>query len=379
MSQPVSAIVDELQQALAQERSQVVAEQCAQLRERISSMLHDRVLGEEDPILAKRRRLHHRLEVLEAKAQAGRFEDAEEDIQAVVPLAKTLAGEIEALDHAPGDPAHRLPLPVRRFAAIASREAAGLLRGPRGLALLVLALATFGLSLEASIEASSPIGNLETLWAASRPVALLLAPIAGVLVGHDSLAGELRTHRIHLVAAQPVSRRRILLAKSLGGVAVLGITLLLPALLASTTLSAVGTATASFSLAIGFPVSLLLLACAFQAIALALDAVARTRTSALTGTLAAILLLGPMWEQAFQAGEIVDPLASTGLGARLIYLASPQAAFGVLLDAFASMQGEVGGIAMVSLAGLVGWWLLGVGWTMHWVDKNGFPPSSRER
>lgn len=355
----IREILDDIEDGVDEERAGPVLSAGEELRRRIETSLEDRRLETEDPLLARRRRLHQRLEVLEAKVRAGRFEETGDDVEAVTSVAEELFEEIQARPAA-REASPRLPRGPRRGLLVARREATRLLRGPKGALLAGLSVLVFGLGLLAARGSADSVGVLEQ---ALEP-ALVLGPLAGVWVGVGSLADDVRESRLHLVTGQGLSRAGVLWAKALGAWLGLALGLLVPGLLALLAGFVLGAPVPGPGTSALFLAAFVLSATSFAALALLLEAQGRARELVLGGVLAAYVVLGPAWREAFLAGGG----GLDGLGASIVYRASPVAAARWSLAEASGLGLLV--IAAWSLAGLAA-----AGWI---VQRSGFPRATTQ-
>lgn len=367
MSRSLEAILTDLEDGLDREDTGPVLQAGEELRQRLQAMLAERELTVEDPLLAKRRRLHQRLEVVEAKARAGRFADADEDLDVVSDVAQQLARGLQARE--PTD--ETASGPPRRLAAatlVARRELDALLASPTGALLALVSLLVFGLALASARP--SPAGDLALVWHNAVEAVLVLAPLAGLVAGVGLLGEDTREGRLHLLASSGLSRAAIVAAKGIGSLAGLAIPLLGPALVVGLAGVLLGMPTSPLA-SLAFLAGMLLLAASFQAIALALDTLRPARGLALPGTVAAYVLFGPVWRTAFLAGE-VGPEGG-GLGAALVYRVSPVAAGRWVLE---SALGDPIGPIAPGLVVLGVWSLAGAGLACLQVQRGGFERSN---
>jgi hypothetical protein len=359
----LTQLVEELDAGLEREDPELVSETARTLRETIARALGDRRLQAEDPILARRRRLHQRLEVLEAKAQAGRFDDADDDLDAV----REMAHETErALKQRPAADTEPEPDPGPGPDAslhLARREARATVTSLPGAVVGTLSLLVFTLALQASLDAAPR--TLAAVWANARTPALALAPLAGLLVGIEGL-DDVRAGRIWLSATSGLSRTRIVVAEALGALAALAALLLGPAVLVILVGLGLGLAPDPTTTA---PVlgGLFLLATSFTAIAFAFAARPSSRSVTLAGTLASYLCLGPIWEAAFAAGQAASR-GREALVASLLRGLSPVRAADALLSSVDPSALPAGRGLLV----LAGWTVAGLALAAYLVQQRGF-------
>lgn len=370
MSDEIDDTLERLEQGVRDEEAGPVLEAARALRQRVRTLLEGTRFEVEDPLLAKRRRLHHRLEVLEAKARTGRFEDAEEDLQAVTSLAQTLAAELAARERAPEDEgaAGGLAGPL----LVARREARAVLAGVPGLAVAGTSLLVFGLALSST---GAGRADLADVWRSARAPVGLLAPLAGLLVGLDRLSGDVREGRLHLLAGHGASRASLLVAKALGTLVALLVALLGPGLLVAALALLLGAGTGGLSANLGFLAGVLLAATSFAAIAMLIEALGRDRGDAMALGVAAFLVLGPVWRAAFLSGSGEGAPAAADLGAVMVYRASPIASTRRVLEA--SLGADPTG-ALPGLAVLAAWTIAPTLAAAILVQRRGFPrPTSK--
>lgn len=349
----VDELLADLETGIEQESGGPSLQASQALRERAGELLDGVRLEPEDPVLAKRRRLHHRLEVLEAKVQAGRFGDAEEDREAVEEIARDLVEAVEAREPAEaGPPAWGR---FRRIRAIAAREVGKLW----SLAAIVAGLAVLVLGLDVSSPGPS-LGASEA-GAATLAPAVTLAALGGAGLAAGRLADDRERDRLALLVGHGLSRAGVLAAKGLGvGLSIL-VALAGPGLLAGLTDAVVGD-----GLAVGRSVTalagLVLVAASFAALVLAVEARGTSAEASFTAGVLGYVVLGPLWRQAFLAGA-ADGEGATALGAELVHLASPVAA---ARHAWTTGSG-------LGLAVLLVWGLVGLGLATWWALRDGFP------
>lgn len=362
MSTEWSAIVDDLERGLDREETGPVLEAAQRLRHALAAEIEERTLEAEDPLLAKRRRLHQRLEVLEAKVRARRFEDADEDLDAVREIAAELEAGLEARE-AVDDEAERAASPAASgLRWVARREAKAIATAPAGPVLAAVSLLVFTLALQAAHVADAD--SLEAVWRNASTPALVLAPLSGLAVGVDRLGGDLRAGRLPMLTTAGLTRARLVLAKALGTAAALALVIVGPALLVG--LVGLGLGLAPSLAASGAALlGLGLAGTSFAAIAIALEAHRARWPVTLAGTVAAYLLLGPIWASAVQAGDASS--AGTTL-ALLLERASPVAAAEQLFAADGFTVTAAAGLAVLTV-----WTLAGVAVAAFLADRDGFP------
>jgi hypothetical protein len=343
----------DLEIAVDDERPRPALEAARRLRDAAGEGLADRHLEPEDPLLEQRRRLHHRLEVIEAKVQAGRFADAADDLDDVAGIATELARAIDERDPAPEQPPGQLGL--RRVATIAGREIGQRARAATGLAVLVSLVLVLGLE---ATSPATPIGP--SAWAPALDGLLALAALGGAGLAAGTIADDVQAHRLPLVAGHGLSRSRVAVAKFLGVGTLLGLALAGPLVL---------TALGGILLGRGLALCATLLATlgfvglgwVFAALVLAFEARGREARASLLAGVLAYVLAGPVWRSAFLAGDDGAGLAATG--AEGLYLASPLAAARRLWH---TGQG-------LGLAVLAGWLVLGVLLAARRLRRHGWP------
>lgn len=366
MTRELAAILDDLERGVEAEDATSVIEAATALRRRLTAMLEDRRLEVEDPLLRRRRHLHQRLEVLEAKARARRFDDADEDAEAVADMARELAAGLRERETEDAEAERStLPRPVRASLLVARREAARIAATPGGALLAGLSLLVVSLALQAA-RGTDP----QPLWDTAREPLLAVAPLAGLVAGVDRLGQDARAGRLPLLSATGLPRWSLVAAKALGAAAALALVLLGPAILvlAVAAILGVGLAPATAATAL---LAVLLAATSFAAIAFAFEALHGEASVTLAGTVSAYLLLGPVWRAAFEAGA--DGSSTGALAATLLHRLSPVSA----ADSAIAAPAEAGGTGVLGLAVLVAWTLAGLALAAFLVHRDGFERPDR--
>lgn len=336
MSRELDDALEGLATGLDEEDVATVLSAASQLRQRLQTLLADRRLEPEDPLLAERRHLHHHLTVLEDKARAGRFEDAQEDREAIEEQARHLAEAIQARPVGDDQPPGALAL--RRVSLVARREAR--VRWAPALGVAVLVGLVLGLALQ-----TDPRAGLERAWTAAREPLLAAAALGGLAVGAGTLADDRRTSRLHLLVGHGLSRVGVVSAKLAAVGALLWLATIGPGLLVGLFAALAGAPVTAAGLVVPL-LALWLAATSFAAFSLALEAAGHGLSSALVAGLGAYVLAGPIWRAAFLAGG-----SAGSLGADLVYLSSPLAAVRHLLA-------EPTGSAVAALLVPAAWTLL---------------------
>lgn len=359
----IEPLLADLADAVDDERPAAVGSTAHAIREAVAEALADRRLGPEDPLLADRRRLHHRLEVLEAKAEAGRFDDAREDLGDVDEMARTLAADIEArepADEAAGDRSRWMP-----FATVARRQARAHRR--EGLVLAVLV----GLVLGLGLQSASPLAgtSLAQAWTDVLGPLLAVAALGGTALAAGVLARDRRADRLPLVVGHGASRVGVVVATFAGLAAVATAALAGPFVLVSLLGLAAGVGLGG-SWPFAALAGLVVTALAFATVVLALEARGATARGSLTAGAVVYLVTGPIWQAAFEAG------AASGrpdVAVEMVNLVSPVAAAG-----HASTPGGSQARVVAGLLVLVGWTVAALGAGL-WFAHRGFPPRRDER
>lgn len=352
-----------------------------ELRKVLEGRLEGRDLTGSARILAEKRRLHHRLEVIEDKAEAGHFQAAQEDLDEASSIARELAAAIAGLQTASRTREGPIPLALRRWAAIAGREVRVLAGSMRGAVFLLAVAFAFSLAVQESLTAPGPGRSVEQLWSSARGTLAIIAPLVGLSMGIDRLGADGRSNRLHLVAARPVSRAGVVAAKALGAGAALALVLAGPALAASLIVAGLQTAAVDWGLLAGSIAATYLLGASFMALGMALDSLGASQGTTWTAGLAAYVLLGPIWAQAFQAGVGAVGPGGGSLAVASVHLLSPVAAFSAwtssLLGSTATSPAASQALQPWLAVGVLAVWLLaGVAWAAWRAQTEGLPAAS---
>jgi Cu-processing system permease protein len=316
--------VSELEQAVRSGDAEAVSRRADGVRDEIETALTGKQLTSGSLVIERKRRLHHRLEVLEDKAQAGAWEKANEDLDTVVSLARQVADDVDALPEAQRRKPVRGPAWLQNTLTVARKELVVLLKSTEGLLLAGLFLVTFGIGLEAALgDSVAGEASVKLVWNYAHSLDFLAVPLAGILVGHGLVNEEITSNTIHVLASKPVSRLGIVLGKFLGMAGALGgIVLGSGTLVGSAAYAATGQLGGIYP-AVGYVVAVYLLALAFGSMSLAVSTLLDRRGAALVASIGGFVVIGPVWQNAFLRGSLETAGQLPDVTSVLVYLASP--------------------------------------------------------
>lgn len=359
-------LVDQLASAVDDEAPRRVRRAADAIRGRLSDELTGRRLEPGDSLLADKRRVHHRLEVLVDKAKAGHFEAAGEDVDVVAPLARELDASIR--DRASTPRMRQAPGPDGLWVAwaLAGREVRQRLASPRGLVVAVLFLAAFGLALPEL--GFAPASREVLLWERAVDLVRPLAPIAGIVIGWDLVGRDVRARRLSPAGAGLFSRWGLVAAKAAGGVLALAALVVAPVGLAMAFGLLLDVPLGGFRAATGFTLATVLLGTSFLGLSLVVDAFVDEAATAIAASLGLYVLLGPLLGYAVRASSPQTSLATT------VWTLTPLGAWeswiGSLLDASASGIAGPGDLLLGGV--LAGWTLASVLIASARIQRDGF-------
>jgi ABC-type transport system involved in multi-copper enzyme maturation permease subunit len=296
------------------------------VRAALEEALRGRELAPESLILERARRARAALDDVEEAAARGEAAAAAEAAAQARDRVTQVVDQARDLPEDTGSPSRRLPGPLRNAGTVARKEAIVALQGTRGLVLLGLFLATFGVGLESAL--GGPVAgvepSVELVWTYAHSLDFVSAPLAGILLGHGLVNAERRSNTIHVLASKPVTRTGVAAGKWAGAA-----TALLGAVAAASVIVA-GVAYA-FTGNLGDPrtvilyvASVYLLALAFASLALAVSGLVDRAAGSLGVSLGLYVLLSLFWQNAFRVQSLGDVGSSRPAAQQvLLYLASP--------------------------------------------------------
>lgn len=356
MIEDLSTLTDSLRQGVDHEDEEAVLQASRRIRETVDAGLEGRRLEAGADVLETKRQLHHRLEVVETKVRARRFDKAEEDLDEVAAIAERLAAGIDRLEPetAPSGGGREAS---SGLLAVAGRQVSQIAGSASGW--LWAAGTLLGVMLAGTGAGALSGRSLDTV--------LLLAPLVGLHAGVSLVAEDREADRLHLLAARPISRAGVVAGKALGALGALGIVLALPTVVA---LLAAGTWTGQptplvASLTVG--VGAWAVAASFLAIGVTLEDAVRDRALSWACGLLSYAFLGPLWVAAFES-----PTQGGAQGlADAVYVVSPLAATREALagPGLAVASAGAGGLGILVP---VAWLVAGLAWTAWRVQRDGF-------
>lgn len=188
---------------------------------------------------------------------------------------------------------------------IAQREFRAGLLGWDGFAIIALFLGTFGIGVQqaAASEFLAQFKHVALAFSIAHSVAWVSVPLAGILLGYGTIAGEREQGTIHFLASKPVSRTSVVLGKFLGVSAFLTFALGFSALLAGAVAWVVTGRTGDLGSVATYLVSLLLLGLVFEALAFFYSTLFGRARHALIAGFLTYISLSVVWQNLFVIGS----------------------------------------------------------------------------